>query len=308
VSEAVRSQEHPPEPYSLAKTIATFSRFPDELVDLVRGGRYRRLFEGPGGVVLATAKQTSGGSVDIILQARSGPDRTDLEATVLRTVRDVLALEEDISLVRTALQRHPRLAVIDAHLSGLRRVRDPSPIEGLVTSILSQQITIRYAATLRARLAQQYGTCAEFDGERYLTFPSVQSLSQATEPDLRGLGMTAGKARAIAYAVRAAGSGELDIQQLRRLNDSQVIAHLVRFPGVGRWTAEWFLVNVLGRTAVVPAGDLAIRRETGRWCFDGAMPTELETRAFYDRFGEVQGYVAYYVLSARRAGIEPPEF
>jgi DNA-3-methyladenine glycosylase II len=75
---------------------------------------------------------------------------------------------------------------------------------------------------------------------------------------------------------------------------------------VGRWTAEWFLVNVLGRSNVVPAGDLGIRRETGRWFFGGESPSELETRRFYERFGELQGYVAYYVLSAARLQLELP--
>jgi DNA-3-methyladenine glycosylase II len=310
VNVVARFSERPPSPYSLPRTVATFARFPAELIDRVDGHHYRRLIRSSSGPVLSEVHQgdspVGDPRIEISFFAASALAASSIETEVLPAVRRVLALDEDISTLRRLFQRDATLRYLDTQLKGLRRVRDPGPLEGLISSILAQQITIRYAATLRSRLVRRYGDSAQYRGVEYFAFPAGRDLVKAGEDDLRALGMTAGKARAILAVAAADVAGELDLDELTAASDDVVIQHLIRLPGVGRWTAEWFLVNVLGRSNVVPAGDLGIRRETGRWFLGGEMPSELETRRFYERFGELQGYVAYYVLSAARLGLALP--
>jgi DNA-3-methyladenine glycosylase II len=305
-----RIDERPPPPYSISRTIATFARFPEELVDRVQGHRYRRLLRTSAGTLLAEARQDeerrNQPRVEVSLLAFASRGATTLETDGLAALRWILALDEDITPLRHALQSDETLRYLERQLRGLRRVRDPTALEGLISSILAQQITIRYAATLRSRLVRRFGEATGFEGQAYFAFPAGVALARAAVDDLRALGMTAGKARAIQAVAVADVAGELDLSELSRASDDEVITHLVRLPGVGRWTAEWFLVNVLGRSSVVPAGDLGIRRETGRWFYGGETPSELETRRFYSRFEDLQGYVAYYVLSAARLRLEPP--
>jgi 3-methyladenine DNA glycosylase/8-oxoguanine DNA glycosylase len=113
--------------------------------------------------------------------------------------------------------------------------------------------------------------------------------------------MTRAKAGAIQEVGKLCAAGELDRAQLNRATDQDVIRHLIALPGIGPWTAEWFLINVLGRMSVVPAGDLGIRRSTGAWLLDGDLPSPAQVRQIYEPFGELRAYVAYYVLSAERA-------
>lgn len=67
------------------------------------------------------------------------------------------------------------------------------------------------------------------------------------------------------------------------MNDEQLIAHLTRLPGIGRWSAEWFLARTLGRPPVV-AGDLGVRKAIGR-LYDAGMPSETETRLLTAHWG-----------------------
>ena len=88
--------------------------------------------------------------------------------------------------------------------------------------------------------------------------------------------------------------GEIDLVKMKRLSDQEVIDQLITYRGVGRWTAEWFLVRTLGRPKVV-AGDLVVRKSVGAVYFDGRLPSEEEVRAATAHWGSA-GSVAQQVL------------
>jgi DNA-3-methyladenine glycosylase II len=297
----------PAAPYSLERTVRPFARFPEERVDLVHGDVYRRAFLIDGEPVLVEASQRSAGEldspVDIHLLTGAATDALD---EIRRSLRWMLAIDEPIAALYDVMAGHPRLDYLATELKGLRRTRKTSPFEGLVFSILAQLISIRGAAVVRGRFVEVYGTALDYEGMRYWTFPEPTALTSATVDELCQLGMTGAKARAILAVADLARAGELELSQLLDESDDAVIRHLTAVPGIGRWTAEWFLVNVLGRMRIVPAGDLGIRRVTGKWLLDEEMPSANDVRRAYDAYGEYAGYVAYYVLSAERHQVEYP--
>jgi DNA-3-methyladenine glycosylase II len=297
----------PVAPYSLARTVGPFARFPEELVDHVHDHGYRRAFQTSRGLTLLEVSQMPNPDLDhpveIGLLSQSHPD--DSVEPIL-TVRRMLAADESIQPLYAQMQHHSFLAFLAESLRGLRRTIAASPFEGLVFSILAQLISIRGAAVIRGRFVRAFGSSLEFEGQEYWAFPEPGSVQEATVDDLCRLGMTGAKARAIQTVARLADSGELDRDQLQRLPDDTVVKYLVSMPGIGPWTAEWFMINVLGRMSIVPAGDLGIRRVTGRWLLQESMPSPNEVRNVYAPFGEYAGYVAYYVLSAERFKLELP--
>jgi DNA-3-methyladenine glycosylase II len=297
----------PAVPYSLERTVRPFARFPEELVDLVHGRSFRRAFHAGDGYVLLQASQEESGDLDrpvvIDVLAVDGSPIIDEAVTSLSRM---LAVNEAIDPVYRLMKDRLELEYISRHLRGLRRTLDPTPFEGLVFSILAQLISIRGAAVVRSRFVQAFGASIHFEGQDYWSFPEPAAVQNASIDQLCGLGMTGAKARAIQTVARLAASGELDLHQLTQQSDSEVLAHLISLPGIGPWTAEWFLIRVLGRMAIVPAGDLGIRRVTGKWLLNGDMPSAAEVREVYEPFGDLRGYVAYYVLSAERVQLQMP--
>ena len=129
--------------------------------------------------------------------------------------------------------------------------------EGLFHMIVDQQVSVASAAAIWARVAT--GLDGAVTPERVL----------ATEIEvLRGFGLSIQKATYGHEIARAQVEGRIDFDHLERLSDEEAIARLVAIKGVGKWTAETFLMFCEGRQDVFPGGDIALQ-EAIRWA-DGA--------------------------------------
>ena len=140
--------------------------------------------------------------------------------------------------------------------------------EGLFHMIVDQQVSVASAAAIWARVST--GLDGVVTPERVL----------ATEIDvLRGFGLSIQKATYGHEIARAQVEGRIDFDHLERLSDEEAIARLVAIKGVGKWTAETFLMFCEGRQDVFPGGDIALQ-EAIRWA-DGVplRPTEKQTWA-----------------------------
>lgn len=140
--------------------------------------------------------------------------------------------------------------------------------EGLFHMIVDQQVSVASAAAIWARVST--GLDGAVTPERVL----------ATDIDvLRGFGLSIQKATYGHEIARAQVEGRIDFDHLERLSDEEAIARLVAIKGVGKWTAETFLMFCEGRQDVFPGGDIALQ-EAIRWA-DGATlrPTEKQAWA-----------------------------
>jgi 3-methyladenine DNA glycosylase/8-oxoguanine DNA glycosylase len=298
----------PVAPYSLERTVGQFARFPEERVDCVREGTYRRLFAGGGELDLLEAHDPTASELTHSVAIKSlYPLSASPGSAHVSALKRILALDEPIEPVYAVMTGVRVLEFLASSLHGLRRTIDPTPFEGLVHSIFAQLISIRGAAVVRSRFVKEFGTSLMLGDSEYWTFPDPENVQEASVDQLCRLGMTGTKARAILTVARLSTVGELDLEQLQGASDAEVIRHLVSLPGIGPWTAEWFLINVLGRMSIVPAGDLGVRRATGKWLLDGSMPEPAAVRRAFERFGEHAAYVAYYILSAERYSLEIPQ-
>jgi DNA-3-methyladenine glycosylase II len=119
----------------------------------------------------------------------------------------------------------------------------------LVRSIISQQISTGAARAIRQRLMQLVGS----EG---LT---VTSLSRFTMDELRSVGLSPQKASYVADLATKVNDGTVNLQQIGRLSDERVVETLIQVRGIGRWTAQMFLIFSLGRPDVFPHDDLGVR-------------------------------------------------
>lgn len=178
--------------------------------------------------------------------------------------------------------------------AALARAGYPEPRTGepgyqtLLRAIVGQQVSVKAAASMWAKLTAAVGDP-----------PDPKALLAASDETLRGAGLSrqkAGYARSLAEEVV---SGRLDFANLPA-DDEEAIAELVRVKGIGRWTAEVYLLFAEGRADIWPAGDLAVRTETGRILGLAEEPSEKHVRALAEAWRPHRGAFAIFTWHHRR--------
>jgi len=132
---------------------------------------------------------------------------------------------------------------------GLARVRHADPFGALVHAIIAQQLSTKSAASIERRFV------ALFDGG-----PTPRAVRGASDARLRGAGISPQKLRYLRDLCDHLLDGALDLGELAAFDDDDVIARLTQVKGIGRWTAEIFLMFTLQRPDVFPVGDLGLVR------------------------------------------------
>jgi DNA-3-methyladenine glycosylase II len=267
-----------PEPYSWELSTERFRVFGRDPANLWDDGTLRRVLDGR-----EVAIRPADGGVEV--------EPADVSLAV--AVRHFLGGAFDLDgFARFAQTADPTLAWIAGELRGLRPPLAPDPFEALVTSVTAQQVSLRAAFAIRARLIERFG----ISRGRAWEFPSRERLAAAEADDLRKLGFSARKADYVLTLARA----PLDLGSLAALTDDDVKRELTGLPGIGEWTADWFLARHLARPDAWPAGDLALRKAVGAFFLGGRAPSVDETRAAGERFRPHRNLTAHYLLVAHR--------
>ena len=135
---------------------------------------------------------------------------------------------------------------------GLANVQHTDNFAALISAIVSQQLSTKAAATIKRRFN------ALFDDR-----PTPAAVAAATDEQLRGVGLSSQKTKYIRDLCAHIADGSLPLD-FDGLTDDQVIEALTRVKGIGRWTAEMFLMFRLHRPDVLPVGDLGIVKAVQR--------------------------------------------
>ena len=186
--------------------------------------------------------------------------------------------------LRTSLDA---LAAIEpAFAAAIARVGYPPPrvsprgYATLLRTIIGQQVSVAAAASVYAKLEAALGD---------LTDPAT--VAAASDETLRATGFSrqkTGYARSLAEEVT---SGRLNLDNLPA-DDEEAIAQLVRVKGIGRWSAEIYLLFAEGRLDIWPAGDLAVQIEVGRLLGHDTRPSEKLTRELAEPWRPHRGAAA----------------
>jgi 3-methyladenine DNA glycosylase/8-oxoguanine DNA glycosylase len=128
-----------------------------------------------------------------------------------------------------------------------------NPFRALARSVIFQQLSGKAAGTIFTRFIGIWG----LEGD---DFPEPAQVLAASEEQLRAAGLSRQKAASVRDLAEHFGSGELSLEHFEEWDDEEIIAHLTRVRGVGRWTAEMFLMFHLGRPDVLPVNDVGINR------------------------------------------------
>ncbi len=136
---------------------------------------------------------------------------------------------------------------------GLGARQHTDPFKALIRAIISQQLSTKAAATIAARFE------ALFDA-----FPTPSQVVAVPDERLRGVGLSSQKVGYLRDLSRRIEEGLLPMEALDRMDDEAVVERLTQVKGIGRWTAEMFLMFRLQRPDVLPVGDLGIVKAVQR--------------------------------------------
>ena len=158
---------------------------------------------------------------------------------------------------------HGHLAGADPVIAGLvgrlgelsiearRRGRPRGDAYGaLLRSVIGQQLSAKAAATIHGRVLELFGGDTPTPAELLAVDPGA----------LRAAGLSGRKVEYLRDLARHVEVGELELDRLDELADEEVVAEISAVRGLGRWSAEMFLIFFLERPDVLPVGDLGIRR------------------------------------------------
>ena len=170
-------------------------------------------------------------------------------------------------------------AVLERHGAPEPRVGEPGA-HTLLRTIVGQQVSVAAARSMWAKLEAAYGAP-----------PDLERILEASDEELRAAGISRQKA---GYARSLAGlilSGELDLASLPA-DDEEAIALLTRIKGIGRWSAEIYLLFAEGRHDVWPAGDLAVQISIGKILGLDERPSEKQLRELGEAWRPHRGAAA----------------
>lgn len=176
--------------------------------------------------------------------------------------------------------REPAFArVIESH--GMPEPRRSEPgAHTLLRTIVGQQVSVAAARSMWSKLEAAYGLP-----------PDLAAILEASDEDLRLAGISrqkAGYARSLADLIL---SGDLDLDALPK-DDDEAVALLTRIKGIGRWSAEIYLLFAEGRPDIWPAGDLAVQVEIGRLMGFPDKPSEKQLRELAEPWRPYRGAAA----------------
>lgn len=212
--------------------------------------------------------------------------------------RKFFQLTLDLSLADqqlTHLQNPVGRALYERH-RGMRPPLFLNPFEGIVWAILGQQITVRFAMTLKSRLMVQFGSPWH---DRFL-FPSPDRLSECAVDQLREMQLSRNKARYIISLAQSLTAHQFSLDALRELSTPDAYQQLTTLPGIGPWTAEYALLRIFGRLDVIPAKDVVLRLQWGQLLGLSRHATEDELRDAAQAWHPWEGLLAFYLLLDRR--------
>ena len=169
--------------------------------------------------------------------------------------------------------------VLESHGRPEPRTSPPGCVT-LLRTIVGQQVSVAAARSMWTKLTAKYGEQ-----------PDLEALAVATDEQLREAGLSRQKAGYVRSLAGLVSSGEVNLHSLPA-DDEEAIAELVKIKGIGRWSAEIYLLFAEGRPDAFPAGDLAVQIELGRLLGHDCKPAEKLVREWAEPWRPHRGAAA----------------
>lgn len=281
-------------PFNFGLALAYLRTSPSAVLERIDEQTYSRALSIQGADVVV--RITHDGPIDqtTLHVQLSGQSITDERAqAAISSLKRIFTLGVDPLPFHNLYAHDPILGGFMQSYRGLRPALIADPYEAILWAIIGQQVTVQFARKLKLALVELCGRKITHDGTDYWLVPHPEDVATLNEDLLRRLQMSRQKARTIITASEAVASGDLDLYGLMNLDYDEACDKLMRFKGVGRWTAEYVLMRGLGFPDVIPAADIGLQSIIGRMYGLGRKATEEQVRRLAERWAPWRGWAAF---------------
>ena len=246
--------------------------------------------------------KVEGGFVPVELRIGGEPWEPVIEARVYAVNRESAekAFAGLLSVVRAqfryadflrAVERWPRLRRLAEAYPGLRPGRCLGLYEALVDVVVKQRVALRVALSTSAKLVERYGARKIVGDRVFYSYPEPARLASASLGELRSLGLTRLKARALHEIAQAELENRLPSVDEAVKNPWETARELQRLYGIGPWSAELAVAMVHPLFPIGPSSDLAVKR--GLSTIMGRELSSSEVARVLNELGDYAGLVMY---------------
>jgi DNA-3-methyladenine glycosylase II len=259
-------QVKPLPPFRLDLTVWALRRRAINAVDRWDGMTHRRTLVVNGQPLAIEVVQTAPSEHPLLHVTVSGSSLSPCtRSAVTAALTRLFGFDRCLTDFYRAAADDPVLGPLAQAFRGLKPPRFPTLFETLVNAFACQQVTLSLGIQLLNRLAKSYAFGLDGVDGRAFAFPCPADLVGRAPDELRALGFSRQKARAIIELARALAEHRFDVDELEHFDDATAKARLRALRGVGRWTAEYVLLRGFGRLHVFPGDDVGARNNLHRW-------------------------------------------
>ncbi len=257
---------HPLPPFRLDLTAMLLNRRSFNNIDRWDGATYRRVLPYNGSPIQLSVTQTCTENAPLLEVTVEGQGvNPSIEPFIAAFVERLLGIHVNLQPFYRYARRTAGLDKLAADFRGAKPTRYASYFETLVNAITCQLLSLTVGIHLLNRLAKAYGLPMQTDAGEQYAFPRPQDLILADLDHLRELGYSYQKGRYVVNLARLLLDGQLDLDGIENLSDEAAVKELCSIKGVGRWTAEYYLLRGLGRTHIFPGDDVGARNNLQNW-------------------------------------------
>ncbi|HSA97499.1 MAG TPA: DNA-3-methyladenine glycosylase [Candidatus Nitrosotenuis sp.] len=182
------------------------------------------------------------------------------------------------------LKKDPKISNIIRRVGEYKISLVKNPYRSLIDAIITQQLSGAAADSISKKFQELY--------QRY---PRPTDVLSTPDSKLRSAGLSKMKVTYIKDLSEKIQSKELRISYLKDKSDEEVIAHLTQVKGIGRWTAEMFLIFSLGRLDVLPVGDLGLKKGIQRLYSMPELPEKDEIEKIAEKWRPYRTVATWYI-------------
>lgn len=210
---------------------------------------------------------------------------------------EIITLDSNSPEIQYLCKKDKRLAKVISMIGPITyETHDEDPYKFLVHEIIEQMISIKAGNIIFSRLVD---LC---DGE---ITPS--QLNKLTNKQIKSIGTASSKVSYLRSITNAALSGELDFNSLKEMNDSDVFKYLTSFKGIGKWTANMYLIFVLNRMDILPTNDAAFL-QSYEWLYKTTDRSDISIRNKCKKWKPYSSIASRYLYRALDSGLTKEEF
>lgn len=168
-----------------------------------------------------------------------------------------------------------------------------NPYQSLVEAIITQQLSGKAADSISTRFRAIYGR-----------FPKPADVMETSDAKLRKAGLSYMKVSYIKDLSKKVESKEIQLSYMKNLTDEEIIIQLTQIKGIGRWTAEMFLIFSLGRLDVLPVGDLGLKKGIQRLYSLEELPEKEQIEHIAKKWKPYRSVATWYLWRSLDESIE----